>query len=178
MLVADQATGRIVALDEATGQFLRVVTAVGLDLPSSLSWGPGGSLYATNFGAYAGPGSAASVVKVDPDTGQTTAFIDDIGGPGAVGYDPVHRGDSLFVSKLADFVIVEGQPQADFSGNEVYQYDAAGERVAVIGAGSPTTGRSGIAFDGQGNLYVSEFAFFGVGSVLKYDGADGFAPLG
>ncbi len=60
---------RIIALDETTGNFLRVVTATGLDLPSSLTFGPGGFLYATNFGAYAGPGSKASVVKIDVTTG-------------------------------------------------------------------------------------------------------------
>jgi sugar lactone lactonase YvrE len=178
LLVADQAGNRIIALDEATGQFLRVVTETGLDLPSSLTFGPGGYLYATNFGAYAGPGSKASVVRIDVTTGVTTDFITDVAGPGAVAYDPVNSPDSLFVSKLANFT----QTGADFTGNEVYQYDAASEGsptlTRTIGSGSPATGRSGIAFDAAGNLYVTEFGFFGVGSILKYDAQNDFAPLG
>lgn len=178
LLVADQAGNRIIALDETTGNFLRVVTATGLDLPSSLTFGPGGFLYATNFGAYAGPGSKASVVKIDVPTGVTTDYITDVAGPGAVAYDPVNAPDSLFVSKLANFT----QTGADFTGNEVYQYDAAGggspTLTRTIGSGSATTGRSGMAFDAEGDLYVTDFGFFGVGSILKYDAQDSFSSLG
>jgi hypothetical protein len=178
LLVADQAGNRIIALDENTGEFLRVVTATGLDLPSSLTFGPGGFLYASNFGAYAGPGSKASVVKIDVTTGVTTDYITDVAGPGAVAYDPVNAPDSLFVSKLANFT----QTGADFTGNEVYQYAAAGggapTLTRTIGSGSAQTGRSGMAFDAAGDLYVTEFGFFGVGAILKYDAQDSFSSLG
>ncbi len=178
LLVADQAGNRIIALDETTGNFLRVVTDTGLDLPSSLTFGPGGFLYATNFGAYAGPGSKASVVKIDVATGVTTDYITDVAGPGSVAYDPVNAPESLFVSKLANF----SQTGADFTGNEVYQYDAAGGGspmlTRTIGSGSAETGRSGMAFDAEGDLYVTDFGFFGVGSILKYDAQDNFSSLG
>ena len=179
LLVADQVGNRIIALDETTGNFLRVVTATGLDLPSSLTFGPGGFLYATNFGAYAGPGSKASVVKIDVTTGVTTDYITDVAGPGSVAYDPVNAPESLFVSKLANFT----QTGADFTGNEVYQYNAAGggspTLTRTIGSGSAATGRSGMAFDAEGDLYVAEFGqFYGIGGVLKYDAQDNFSSLG
>jgi sugar lactone lactonase YvrE len=175
-LVSDQASSRVLAFDDVTGALSRVVTSNGLDLPSSLTFGPGGFLYAANFGAYADVGSAASVVKIDPATGETTPFITDVAGPGGVAY---HAGtNSLFVSKLADFVLVDGVPTADFAGNVVHQYDESGALVRTIGMGSPATGRTGMTFDADGNLYVSEFNIAGVGSVLKYDAANEFAPLG
>lgn len=173
ILIADQATNRVIALDATTGDFIRTVTSTGLDLPSSLSFGPGGSLYAANFGAYAGPGSAASVVRINPATGATTPFIDTIAGPGAVAYDPIGTPNNLFVSKLADF-----EPTVDFSGNEVYQYDAAGGLLRTIGTGSPATGRTGMAFDVDGHLYVAAFGFFSTGSVLEYDSDNNYASLG
>ena len=43
LFVADRATDRVLAFDEATGEFLRVVTATGLSVPSGLTFGPGDS---------------------------------------------------------------------------------------------------------------------------------------
>jgi hypothetical protein len=110
------------------------------------------------------PGSAASVVKVDPVTGTTTPFITSVTAPGGIGY---HAGsNTLFVSEFAEFGISDG--------NEVHRFDASGNLLQTIGTGSPNTGRTGITFDDRGNLYVSEANLLGAaGAVLKYN-----APVG
>ena len=159
LFVADRATDRILSFDESTGALLRVVTDTGLSVPSSLAFGPDGFLYATNLQSGF-PGSAASVVKIDPVTGTTTPFITDVGGPGGIAYHAA--SNTLFVAEFGNF-----------DGKEVFRYDATGKRIETLGTGSAATGRAGMAFDSVGNLYVSESNFSGVGSVLKYD-----APAG
>ncbi len=164
VFVADRASNRILSFDETTGDFLRVVTAVGLDEPSGLTFGPNGYLYVSNVNSGPFPGSAANVVKVDPVTGTTTPFVTDIIGPGGIAYHAA--SDTLFVSEFAEAGISDG--------NEVYRYDASGNLLQTLGTSSANTGRTGMTFDDGGNLYVSEANFFGAaGSVLKYD-----APVG
>ncbi|WP_146449282.1 hypothetical protein [Bythopirellula polymerisocia] len=159
LFIADQTANRILSFDEVTGEFIRVVTASGLDVPTGLTFGPGGFLYATNL-VSGFPGSAASVVKIDPVTGTTTPFITDVGGAGGITYHSA--SDTLFVSEIGQF-----------NGDEVFRYDAGGSLLQTLGTNSAGTGRAGMTFDSAGNLYVSEFNFTGFGSVLKYD-----APVG
>ncbi len=161
LFVADRATDRILSFDETTGDFLRVVTDTGLDQPSGLTFGPDGFLYVANVQSGPFPGSAANVVKVDPVTGTTTPFITDIIAPGGIAYHAA--SNTLFVSEFGNF-----------DGDEVYRYDSAGNLLQTLGTGSAPTARTGITFDNEGNLYVSEANFFGAaGSVLKYA-----APVG
>lgn len=168
LFVADRATNRILSFDEATGAFLRVVTNEGLDEPSSLTFGPGGFLYVTNLQSGF-PGSAASVVRVDPVTGVTTSFITDVLGAGGVAYH--EASDTLFVSEFGNF-----------DGDEVFRYDATGMNgtgnlLQTLGTGSAATGRAGMTFDSVGNLYVSEVNFTQMSaspsSVLKFDAPTG-----
>jgi hypothetical protein len=158
LFVADRATNRVLSFDEESGDFLRVVTATGLDEPSGLAFGPGGFLYVSNAAGF--PGGAASVVKVDPITGSTTAFITDVIGAGGVAFH--EESNTLFVSEFGNF-----------NGDEVFRYNALGALVQTLGGSltnpSPPTARSGMTFDAAGNLYVSEFNIVGFGSVLKYD---------
>ncbi len=158
VFVADRATNRILSFDETSGDFLRVVTDQGLDQPSGMTFGGDGFLYVTN--SVSGfPGSAASVVKVDPVNGTTTDFITNVGGAGGIAYHAA--SNSFFVSEFGNF-----------DGDEVFRYDASGAPLQTLGTGSSPSGRGGIAFDDAGNLYVSEFNVVGFGSILKYD-----APL-
>ena len=159
LFVADRATDRILSFDETTGEFLRVVTDTGLSVPSGLTFGPGGFLYVSNLQSGF-PGSAASVVKVDPVTGTTTPFVTDVAGAGGVAYNSA--SNTLFVAEFGNF-----------DGDEVTRYDAAGTLMQTLGTGTAATGRAGMTFDAGGNLYVSESNFSGVGSVLKYE-----APAG
>ncbi|QEG33328.1 Vgb family protein [Bythopirellula goksoeyrii] len=168
LFVADRVTNRVLSFDESTGDFLRVVTATGLDVPSAMAFGPGGFLYVSNF--QGGFGGAASVVKVDPETGATTDFIFDVTAPGGIGYHAA--SDTLFVSEFIEIALVEGVP-TQLPGNEVFRYDSGGTRLQTLGTDSANTGRAGIAFDAADNLYVSEFNQTGISSVLKYD-----APMG
>lgn len=167
LLVADRANNRVVALDEATGKYLRTVTSTGLDVPSGLTMGPNGLLYVSNFQAGFSPESAASVVVVDPNpmSGNTAPFILDVLGPGGVAYHSATN--TLLVSEIGLF-----------GGNRVIQYDAGGQMVSTIDGLSTPTGRTGMAFDSAGDLYVSSFNFVGPGSVLKYDVDNNFAPAG
>lgn len=161
LLVADRATNRILAFDEQTGAFVRVVTDQLLDGPSGMTLGPGGWLYVSNVQAY--PGGAASVIQVNPETGATVSFITDVIAPGGIAYDGTT--DTLFVSEFGNF-----------DGNEVFRYDASGSLVQTIGTGSAPTGRAGMAFDAAGNLYVAESNFFGYSSsVIQYTVGSGYA---
>lgn len=168
LFVADRANERVLSFDEETGDFLRIVTDQGLSQPSGMTFGPGGFLYVSNSAGF--PGGAASVVKVDPVTGATTPFITEVIGAGGVAYHA--PSNTLFVSEFGNF-----------DGDEVFRYDAAGTLLQTLGTGSAPTARSGMTFDGAGNLYVSEFNIAGVGSVLKYaapvgDPSDPFAATG
>ena len=158
LFVADRATNRILSFDPSTGAFNRVVVSLGLNLPTSLAFGPGGDLYVGNLGS-------GEIERVDPVTGASATF-GFIGGVGGLAYDAA--SNTLFASEFGEF-----------NGDEVYQFNAAGSIIKVIGTGGPATGRAGLAIRG-GNLYVSEFGSgqFFVGSVLKYDIANNFAPLG
>ena len=158
LFVADRAGERIVSFDERTGAFLRVVTSEGLAQPSGMTFGGDGFLYVSNSAGF--PGGDASVVKVDPVTGETTPFVTNVAGAGGVAYH--QASNTFFVSEFGNF-----------DGDEVFRYDASGALVQTLGAGSAPTGRAGMAFDNAGNLYVSEFNIAGVGSVIKYD-----APAG
>jgi hypothetical protein len=158
LFVADRANERVLSFDEESGNFLRVVTDQGLSQPSGLTFGPGGFLYVSNSAGF--PGGAASVVKVDPLTGTTTPFITDVIGAGGVAYH--ESSNTLFVSEFGNF-----------DGDEVFRYDATGALLQTLGSGSAPTARSGMTFDANGNLYVSEFNLTGVGSVLRYA-----APVG
>jgi hypothetical protein len=167
LFVADRATNRVLSFDEVTGNFLRVVTSTGLDEPSSLTFGPGGYLYVTNLQSGF-PGAAASVVKVDPVTGATTPFVENVIGTGGVAYHAA--SDTLFVSEFGNF-----------DGDEVFRYDGSGTLLQTLGTGSAATGRTGMTFDSAGNLYVSEANFTlqsaAPASVLKFDAPQG-NPLG
>ncbi|MDZ4657783.1 MAG: PEP-CTERM sorting domain-containing protein [Bythopirellula sp.] len=163
LFVTDRATNRVLSFDEETGDFLRVVTATGLDVPSGMTFGPAGFLYVTNV--QGGPfGTVASVVRVDPVDGTTTPFITDVIGAGGISYHA--PSNTFFVSEFAQMGVSDG--------NEVHRFDASGNLLQTIGTGSAATGRAGMTFDDDGNLYVSETNYFGaVGSVLKYAAPEG-----
>lgn len=165
LLVADRASNRILAFSESTGEYLRVIASTGLDGPSGMAFGPGGFLYVTNVQSGPFPGSAASVVKIDVQTGTVTSFVEGLLAPGGIGYyapsEPASANDNtLFVSEFGNF-----------DGNRVFQYDATGALIRTIGTGSAMTQRAGIAFR-DGDLYVSASNLTGIGSVLKYEGPD------
>lgn len=162
LLVTDRASNRLLAFDDSTGEFLRVVTDTGLDSPSGITLGPGGLIYVSNSAGGPLEGMAPSVVSVDPVTGETLPFTSQVFGPGGVGYH--EASNTLFVSEFGNF-----------DGDEVFRFDSGGSLMQTLGTGGVPTGRAGIAFDSEGNLYVSEsnFSGFTPGSVLKYD-----APVG
>lgn len=165
LFVADRASQSVLAFDEETGAFLRTVAANNPETPeapmfgepSGITFGPDGYLYVSN--AYSGfgvPGAAPSVTRVDPVTGATTSFINNVYGAGGVAYHAAT--DSLFVSEFGNF-----------DGDEIFRYDGGGNLLQTIsGTGAAATGRSGMTFDTAGNLYVNEFNVVGVGSVMKY----------
>jgi hypothetical protein len=160
IFASDRATSRILAFDAETGAFTRVVSdSALLDEPTGLAFGPGGFLYVANL--------QSDVLKIDPTTGDATVFASGVTGPGGLAYEPVTN--TLFVSEFGQF-----------DGDEVFQYDATGALVRTLGTGSAPTGRTGLAFDDAGNLYVSSFAndAFASGVVLKFDAANDYAPLG
>src|SRR5438477_12712844 len=62
--------GRVLAFDANTGQYLRTVIS-GLDVPSSMTIGPGGSLYVST--QVPGPtGNTGEVLKLDPTSTDLT----------------------------------------------------------------------------------------------------------
>jgi sugar lactone lactonase YvrE len=158
LFVADRATDRILAFDAETGAFTRVLVDEGLNTPSGLAFGPGGFLYVSNLGTGA-------VLKVNPETGATSPFAL-IGGPSGLAYDA--ESDTLFAAEFGNF-----------NGDEVYQFDASGGFVNVIGTSSGSTGRSGLAIR-DGDLYAAVFGSGQTfsGSVMKFDGETNYASAG
>jgi sugar lactone lactonase YvrE len=161
LLVADRATDRIIGFNPSTCAQTRVMVSSGLSGPSGLAFGPGGFLYVTNI-------NTATVVKVDPVTGATSPYVtlNPAFGPSGLAYDPATN--TMFVSEFGQF-----------NGDEVQQFDAAGNLLRTIGTGSQASGRAGLAVR-NGDLYVSSFAGAGffAGSVLKFDHTTNFALNG
>ncbi|MBA3484071.1 MAG: hypothetical protein H0T51_19880 [Pirellulales bacterium] len=162
--VSDRATGRVLALDATSGAFLRVIASTGLHQPTNLTKGPDGFLYVSDIG----PLALAPIVRIDPSNGNATAFpatLPPLFGAGGI----ISDNQSIFVSEIGQF-----------NGDEVYEFlPAGGAPLNVIGTGSTASGRTGMAFDSAGDLYVSSFgegAGFS-GSVLKHDGGSGFTTF-
>lgn len=161
LLVSDRATSRILAFDAASGALTRVVSdSPLLSEPTGLALGPGGFLYVANL--------QSDVVKVDPATGAASVFAAGTAGAGGIAYEPL--SSTLFVSEFGQF-----------DGDEVFQFDAAGGLLRTVTTTPPMpTGRTGMTFDGAGNLYVGSFANDQTfsGSVLKFDAAANYSPAG
>jgi sugar lactone lactonase YvrE len=145
-IVTDQANGRVIAIDAATGTYTRTLVS-GLFQPSAISWGPGNSLYVTDLGQDdAGLGT---VLKIDPVTGASTVFISGLDRPGSLAFD--EWNNTLYVGEFGNFQTFE-------FGDEVFTYTADGTRISAQTVNAGPTGHAGLAIDAGGNLYVSGFA--------------------
>lgn len=160
-------TGQVVAFD-ASGAYVGPVIT-GLTVPSALTIGPNGYLYIANHNT--GPNNG-QVLVYDPNNNYTRVdngttiingvFASGLNGPGGLLSD----GSTLFVSELGDIGV--------FQGELIKHYDAAGTLINELnnplGAGSGQTGRTGMAFDASGSLYVGAFLTGqDGGEVLKFD---------
>jgi hypothetical protein len=161
---AQSNVGRVLAFDASTGQYLRTVVT-GLTVPSAVTIGPGGQLYVTNSGT-------GQVLSFDPSSTNAaantgTVFASNIYAPGGLLYD--RSDNSMFVSELA-------ATQTGFFGENIYHFNASGGLVTqdgtggVIGVGSGQSGRAGMAFDSNHNLYVGTFD--NNGSILEFSASN------
>ena len=160
LLVSDRVSNQITVHDPDTGEFQRVLVPGDPDMnggmiaPSAMIEGPGGELLvASQF--------TGSVLRYNIDTGEFLGvFADQINVPSGLFYDqPTNR---VFVSTFGNF---DAELVMTFDGT-------TREAGTVIGEGTGTTGRSGVAIGPDGNLYVTSFAdpMFFFGSVLQFDG--------
>jgi sugar lactone lactonase YvrE len=159
-LVSDFQNNKIVAFDSETGALTRVVLDAGLDSPSALAIDPDGSLYVANV-------QLGNVLKVNPATGASTVFAQFIYGPGGLAWDDAN--ERLFVSELGNR-----------DGELIKLYSAAGALIDSIGAGTGSSGRTGVTLR-DGVLYASVFAdntSGGLGSVLQFFPPDFDSPIG
>jgi hypothetical protein len=140
-IVTDQANGRVIAIDAATGTYSRTLVS-GLFLPSAISWGPNNSLYVTDL-------LQGLVLRVNPATGVYTTFASGLDKPGSLAFD--EWNNTLYVGEFGDF-------QTSQFGDEVFTYAADGTQIAAQTVNAGPTGHSGLAIDAGGNLYVSGFA--------------------
>lgn len=159
LLVSDRGTNQITKFDPVTGEYLGVLvgpdfaTNGNLLFPSAMALGPDNELF---VGTQAG-----TVLRYNVDSGEFLGtFARDLNVPAGLLYDEANN--EMLVSTL-------GQ---GFDSELVLRYDAStGDLLGEIGAGTGPTGRSGISFGPDGNLYVTSFAdeqFF-LGSVLQFD---------
>ncbi|HZZ29043.1 MAG TPA: hypothetical protein VFE46_13675 [Pirellulales bacterium] len=160
-----QAVGRVLAFDATTGQYLRTVVT-GLTVPSAVTIGPGGLLYV----ADAGTGQVLTFNPSATDQSATAGgvYASGIITPGGLLYD--RSDNSMFVSQ-------EIPTQTGFLGEDVKHYDANGNLITtdgtagVIGIGTGSTGRAGMALDSNHNLYVGTLDT-NTGNVLKFTASD------
>ncbi len=159
-------TGQIDAFD-SSGAFIGAVVT-GLTVPSALTIGPNGYLYVANHNTGSNNGQ---VLAYDPSDNFATVnsgsivngvFASGLNGPGGILSD----GTTLFVSELGDI--------GSFQGELVKHYDAGGGLISEVnnplGSGSGQTGRTGMAFDDSGSLYVGAFLTGqDGGEVLRFD---------
>lgn len=162
--VTDRFSHTVLAFDEE-GAFSRVVFeqdgSLFLDEPNSLAIGPDGDLLVASV-------QSERILRIDPATGSASTYVDLAslfganGAPGGLAYDDA-TGE-LFVSQLSDGTGL-------FTGELVARFNSEGTLIQLLGIGSGGTGRSGMAFDANGDLYVSALATdqFGSGAVLKYE---------
>ncbi|MBX3424986.1 MAG: NHL repeat-containing protein [Pirellulales bacterium] len=157
-LVADRATNRVLAFDAATGAFNRVVLAedAGLDEPTAMAFGPDGDLLVASL-------QSNLILRVNPATGASSTYLS-TGSvvPGGLAYNTA-TGDLL----VSQFTTGPFPPD----GQAVFRYDSGGTLVGAFAFEAGPSGRTGMAFDSAGDLYVS--AFFadmsGNGLVMKID---------
>lgn len=154
--------------DALTGVFLGKV----LDVydPYGVTFGPDNFLYVTSR-------EPRQIIKADPETGQTVLSFDTVGSPNAITFGP---SGNLFVANMTTDNIVEftkdgqlvrifkegvsGPHDLEFGPNEnlyvtEYWTGAVRELDGITGEeiarAYPGGGPVGLAFDSQGNLYVT-----------------------
>jgi len=172
LLVADRATGQITKYDALTGDYQGVLVSGdpavngGLFAPSAMTIGPNNELY---IASLFGPERGGSVLRYDINSGEFLGnFVEGLtNGPSGLLYNA--ERDEMLVSTLGNF-----------DSDLILRYKAStGEFLSNVGEGTGMSGRSGIGYGPDGNLYASSFAngeFF-TGAVLQFDG-DSLAPLG
>jgi hypothetical protein len=166
-LVADQVGDRIVAFDAVTGEYTRTLWSTDDRVqPAAMTYGPGGDLFFANL-------LSGEVLRIDKDDlGGTnvaaTPFVTGIDEPGAIAYHAA--SNSVLVGEFGEWGAT--------LGNEVFVYDAAGQRQATLAIGDVAI--AGLAFDAADNLYVSGFftAPGGWGRIYKYGGPPSWQALG
>jgi DNA-binding beta-propeller fold protein YncE len=152
-LVADQATGRVLAFDAGSGKYSRTLVS-GLGKPSALTWGPNSSVYVTDQ-------IAGTVLKIDPQTGTSTIFASGIDRPGSIAYD--EWANSLYVGELGDVAA------AQFA-HQVITFASNGAIILGATFDAGASGHAGIAVDIHGNIYVSGYSidFEGSGHIRRF----------
>jgi sugar lactone lactonase YvrE len=126
--------------------------------PAGITLGPDGFLYVSNQASVLFPGADDSIAKVNPSTGEISTFIDLPSGyvPAGLRFGP---DGNLYVSHNG------GQGAGQGTGS-VDVYD--GVTGAFLGSAvTNLTQPTGLLFDSQGHLYVSNF---GEGSIVLFDG--------
>jgi DNA-binding beta-propeller fold protein YncE len=125
--------------------------------PAGMTFEPDGLLYVSNQTSIFVPGAPDSIVQVDPATGEVTPFIILASGyvPAGVRFGPDHN---LYVCQNGGLMAGEGSGTVDcFDG-------MTGDFISSVVTN--LTQPTGLLFDANGNLYVSNF---GDGSVVFYD---------
>jgi DNA-binding beta-propeller fold protein YncE len=133
----------------------------GVLAPGGITLGPDGLLYVSNQASVFVPGFPDSIVTVNPADGTVTPFVilpADAYHPGAFVPASLRFGPDgyLYVSHNGGFTAADGSGSVD-------RFDASGNFVdsPVTNLSQPT----GLLFDANGNLYVSNFSS---GSITKF----------
>jgi autotransporter-associated beta strand protein len=138
------------------GSFNRAFTtpALALQIPSGMALGGGGDLFVSSQGT-------SQVLRYDWKTGAYAGvFAENLYAPSGLLYD--RASNSLYVSIFGNM-----------DGKEIVRYNATtGAEIARFGAGVGGSGRAGLAMDGSGKLYVSDFTGL---SISRFDPANNYA---
>jgi hypothetical protein len=134
VVIADQDRSLLLRLDRAGGT-RRLTTAI--TNPNGLALGPGGQLYATDFG------TTGDVYRVDPDSGAATVLGRPAPGSNGLAFSPDYR--TLFVG--------------DHEGGDLYRLpiDAGGEAGAPERWARGLVRPDGLAADRCGNVYAASW---------------------
>jgi hypothetical protein len=167
LIVADQASDRILVFDAESGAYKRTLWSTEDRVqPAAMSFGPGGDLFFANRLS----GDVLRIAHADlGGTNVSASPFATVAFPGSMAY---HAGtDSLLVG---EFGVYPGGPL----GDEIFVFNGAGALQATLTL--PQVGIAGLAFSSAGDLYASGFftSPAAAGRVYKFSGPPSWTSQG